>query len=463
MDIAAELREIVPDGVVTGREGLIPYTRDASHFQGAMPSAVVLPSTTEQVSNLLKYCGQKGLAVVARGGGTSLTGASIARADAVVLSLLRMDRILSVSGEDSCAEVEAGVRIDDLNLRLSKTGHLFPPDPGSSLAATIGGIINTNAGGLRCVRYGTTKDWILGVEAVLMDGTVLRLGNRTLKSRIGYDLTSLIVGSEGTLAVVTKAFVKIVSKPESVARLLAYFNDIESLGRAVAAVRASGIDPLIAEYLDRMTMDAVESTGTFKFHIHSQYVLLLDIDRAEESLDRYVSAATLTLKGCGAVEVVATRDRAEMERLYTARKGAYSSLLRLRKTEHDAVVIGDIVVPPSTLPSVFRRVDELVKEHTIRVALFGHIGDGNIHANIFVDMSDNAERERVEHFHEDLARTALENGGSVSAEHGIGMEKVSLLRMEYSYRHSERALGLMKELKSVFDPKGLLNPGKVFD
>ena len=463
MGLREDLSAIVPDGVLSSREELIPYTRDASHFQGKLPVAVVLPRTTEQVSRVLKYCNDHSIRVVARGGGTSLTGASIAVDNAVVMSLLRMDSVLSISVEDRCAEVEAGVRIDNLNLKLSKVGQIFPPDPGSSIAATVGGIINTNAGGLHCVRYGTTKDWILGLEAVLMDGSVLRLGNRTLKSRIGYDLTSLIVGSEGTLAVVTRAFLKIVSKPEDVGRVLAFFMDIESLGRAVAAIKASGIEPLTAEFMDRMTMDAVESTGTFKFEVRAPYVLLLDVDGPGEAIGRRLAAASAILSENGATGVVSTRDGDEMERLYTARKGAYSSLLKLRKSERDAVVIGDIVVPPSSLPAVLRRIGELVSADGVRVALFGHIGDGNIHANIFVDFSDSAETGRVERFHTHLAETALEHGGSVSAEHGIGIEKIGLLRMEYSSRHSEKALDIMKSMKSLFDPKGLLNPGKVFD
>lgn len=463
MDILSDLKSIVPDGVLTTREEMIPYSRDASHFQGELPLAVVIPRTTDQVSRILSCCSEKGVSVVARGGGTSLTGASIATQSAIVLSLLRLDRIISVSVEDRCAEVEAGVRIDALNARLSGLGQLFPPDPGSSLAATVGGIINTNAGGLRCVRYGTTKDWILGMEAVLMDGTVIRAGNRTLKSRIGYDLTSLIVGSEGTLAVVTRAFVKIVSMPEKTGRLLAYFGDIESLGRAVAAVKSSGIEPLIAEYLDRMTMDAVESTGGFKFSIAAPYVLLLDVDGPPEALERYANRAAAILRNQGALEVVSTTDAEEMERLYTARKGAYSSLLRLRKSDRDLVVIGDIVVPPSTLPAVLKRIEEAVRTDGIRVALFGHIGDGNIHANIFVDFSDEGEKGRVEEFQVRLARIALDHGGSVSAEHGIGIEKRELLQMEYASRHSERSIDLMKSVKHVFDPKGLLNPGKVFN
>lgn len=463
MDAQQELRKIIPDGVLTGKEQLIPYTRDASHFQGEFPLLVVLPRSTEQVSAVLRYCNENNITVVARGGGTSLTGASIPTGRCIVMSLLRMDEIRGISVEDGCAEVGAGARIDSINLKLAKQGYLFPPDPGSSLAATVGGIISTNAGGLRCVRYGTTKDWILGMEVVLMDGTVLQIGNRTLKSRIGYDLTSLMVGSEGTLAVVTKAFIKIVPRPEKVGRLLAYFDDIASLGRAVASIKASGIEPLIAEYLDRMTMDAVEKSGAFTFSVKAPYLLLLDVDGPEESLGRYISQAAEILTRDGALQVVSTTDDSEMEKLYTARKGAYSSLLRLRKSEKDLVVIGDIVVPPSSLPDVLRQVETLVREGSIRVALFGHIGDGNIHANIFVNLEDADETKRVEQFQSRLAQTALNHGGSVSAEHGIGIEKKSLLRMEYDSRQSAKALELMKKMKAVFDPKGLLNPGKVFD
>lgn len=462
MNVAFDLSKKFPGCVLQTQEELLPYRSDASQFGGDTPLAVVLPENTAQVSELMKYCYQNDIAVVARGGGTSLTGASVVMGKGIVVDLLRMDRIAEVSVTDKCVLAEAGVRIDDLNERLARAGHLFPPDPGSSIAATVGGIISTNAGGLRCLRYGTTKDWILGVEAVLADGRVIQCGNRTLKSRIGYDLTSLLVGSEGTLAIVTKAYLKITNLPESTGRVVAYYTDISSLGRAVADVRTGKIQPTIAEFLDRKTMDAVERSGKVTFPDEAAYMLLLDVDGPAEAIDRYLNDLTSTLGASKPLKVQSTRDESEMRTMYLARKGAYSSLLKLRRSENDHVLIGDVVVPPSELSMMLSETSVLADQMKVAVALFGHIGDGNIHANMFVDFSDADESGRVEKFHTEIARLALSHGGSVSAEHGIGVEKRELLKMEYEHRSSMATLEVMKGLKAVMDPKGILNPGKVF-
>ena len=462
MDILADLRDILPDGVLSGNEQLIPYLTDASHFEGDIPLAVVFPSTTKQVSSLLAYCNNRGIAVVARGGGTSLTGASVLKGKGVVVDMLRMDKIIEVSTVDKYAACQPGVRLDDLNETLSRHNHFFPPDPGSSIAATVGGVISTNAGGLRCLRYGTTKDWILGVEVVLPGGEVVQFGNRTLKSRIGYDLTSLVVGSEGTLGIVTGAYLKIAARPEAVSRIVAFYTGISSLGKAVADIRNGSVQPLVAEFLDRKTLEAVARGINFDFPPEAQYMLLLDIEGPPEAMDRYMAEVRGTLSKSSPILIIETKDEEEMRRLYMARKGAYSSLLKLRRSPGDSVLIGDIVVPPSTLSEVLEDISETARKMNIYVALFGHIGDGNIHANIFVDLNNREEADRVNSFHRQLAEIALAHGGSVSAEHGIGIEKRELLQLEYSRRHSEMTIEVMKRIKTVIDPKGIMNPGKVF-
>ncbi len=462
MNVAQDLTKKFPGCVLQTPEELLPYRSDASHFGGDLPLAVVMPENTAQVSELMDYCYRNGIPVVARGGGTSLTGASVIMGKGIVVDLLRMDRIVEVSVTDKYVLAEAGVRIDDLNERLGRAGHLFPPDPGSSIAATVGGIISTNAGGLRCLRYGTTKDWILGLEAVLCDGRIIQCGNKTLKSRIGYDLTSLLIGSEGTLAIVTKAYLKITNLPESTGRVVAYYSDISSLGRAVADVRSAKIQPTIAEFLDRKTMDAVQKSGKVTFPAESSYMLLLDVDGPVEAIDRYMNDIISALSGSNPLKVQSTRNESEMRTLYLARKGAYSSLLKVRRGENDHVLIGDIVVPPSELTMVLSEISLLADQMKVSAALFGHIGDGNIHANMFVDFTDAEESARVGKFHIEMAKLALVHGGSVSAEHGIGVEKRELLEMEYEHRSSMATLELMKKLKAVMDPKGILNPGKVF-
>lgn len=461
MDAVSEISRIVPGGVLTVREELLPYLSDASHFEGDIPLAVVFPATAGQVSGILRICNSQGIAVVPRGGGTSLTGASVLRGKGIIVDMLRMNRITEISTTDKYAACEPGVRIDDLNNILSKHGHFFPPDPGSSIAATVGGVISTNAGGLRCLRYGTTKDWVLGIEAVLPDGSIVQFGNRTLKSRIGYDMTSLVVGSEGTLCIVTKAFLKIANRPEAVSRIVAYYSDISSLGKAVSDIRSGNVQPLVAEFLDRKTMDAVSKSSSISFP-DASFMLLLDIEAPAEAMKRYSDEVVSALSASSPISIVRTDNEKEMQALYMARKGAYSSLLKMRRSPGDSVLIGDVVVPPSSLSAVLSEISELAEKMGVYTALFGHIGDGNIHANMFVNFGDREEAQRVDDFHTRMAQIALEHGGSVSAEHGIGIEKRKLLELEYSYRHSEMSIEVMRSIKRAIDPNGIMNPGKVF-
>ncbi|GGM68492.1 FAD-binding oxidoreductase [Thermogymnomonas acidicola] len=458
----SSLKAELGDAIITDEKEMIPYMSDASYFPGQMPEAVCIPNTVDQVSRILRFCNDNDVPVVVRGGGTSLTGASIPVEGSVVLSMARFDRILEIRTDDKYAVVEPGVRLDRLNSELSRYGHFYPPDPASSMAATVGGSISTNAGGLRAAMYGTTKNWVLGLEVVIPNGKVLWLGGKTLKRTSGYDLTALFVGSEGTLGVITKAVLKIWPLPEARGRISAYFDRIESVGLATAELKKRGKVPMIAEFLDRIAMDSLEHTRGIRFPQDAEYLLLVDIASTRESLKRELEEAVGIIGEFSPSQISYTTDREEMERMYAARKGAYSSLLEERKDSSERVIIGDVVVPASRLPEALRRIRDLIRERGFRASLFGHIGDGNIHINLYADPGKREVMEEVDRLQLEIGRIAVSLEGSVSAEHGIGMEKIGLLREELRMRDSEYVIDIMRAIKATFDPKGILNRGKVF-
>ena len=463
MDRGEELKRIFGNIVMTDPVVMKPYETDASYFTGVKPIAVVIPESVSQVSAVISYCNKNKIPVVTRGGGTSLTGSSIPSPGSVILSMGKFDRILEVKPEDRYAVVEPGVRLEALNDSLSEIGFFYPPDPASAIAATVGGSISTNAGGLRASMYGTTKNWILGLEVVLPDGTVMKTGGKVLKRTAGYDLTSLFVGAEGTLGVVTKVTLKIWPVPEATGRILAYYRDIESIGTAIADLKRNGKTPLIAEFLDRITMDSLHQSSGIEFPADASYMLIVDMAAEGKSIDDSIKTAQEILSRHNPTTIETTRDRAKMEKFYQARKGAYSSLLNQRTSMSERVVIGDIVVPASQLPEALKQASLKLKEHNVKAALFGHIADGNIHANIYADMDDPVNMENVEEFQKDLAMIAIRHQGSVSAEHGIGLEKKELLKMEHMETGNEEALALMKRIKGILDPNGIMNRGKMFD
>ncbi|HLH86511.1 MAG TPA: FAD-binding oxidoreductase [Thermoplasmataceae archaeon] len=463
METLTQLEKISGKNLITRKEEMLPYGFDASYFSGHTPLAVVVPDTVEEISRVVSFCNENRINVVVRGGGTSLTGASIPDGNTVVISMSKFNRILEVRIEDRYAVVEPGVRLDDLNRHLEAHNHFYPPDPASSVAATVGGSISTNAGGLRASMYGSTKNWILGLQVVLPNGKVVWFGGKVLKRTAGYDLTALMVGAEGTLGVITKAILKIWPKPDSIGRILAYYDRINNIGDAIAALKRNGITPLIAEFLDRITMDALTKAKGLKFPDEADYLLIVDIASSKENLMADLERASGVINSTRPLNLKVTTDPDEMAKIYEARKGAYSSLLSLRSTNTQRVVIGDIVVPASRLPEALEQSEAKLKEHGIKAALFGHIADGNIHANIYADLADQDEMQRVDRFQEDFANIALRLEGSVSAEHGIGLEKKNLLAMEFSSLGSEYNLDLMKMIKKVFDPNNIMNRGKMFD
>ncbi len=462
MSIVGELGKIVgKDYVLTKYEDIVPYVKDASYIEGKKPVAVVIPGSATEVAEVLKLCNKNDVPVYVRGAGTSLTGSSVPEGG-IVISMLRFDKILEINLKDRYVVAEAGVLVGELNARLERHGYMYPPDPASDIAATVGGSLNTNAGGVRGAKYGATKEWVLGLEVVLPDGTIIQTGGKVLKRSIGYDLTALMVGSEGTLGVITKAILKIAPLPESYGRIMVYYKSIEEAGKAISSLKKRGITPLIAEFMDRISMDSITHTKGIKFPEDAQYLLLIDISSTHESLDKKLNEAAEILKSTDILGMRITKDPEEMAVMYQARKGLYSSQLSEREKPGDYVIIGDIVVPASRLPKTLSEIKGSIENYGLKVALFGHIGDGNIHANIFADINNSEQMKRVNDFMMELGRIALRNEGSVSSEHGIGIEKIELLKEEYRYKNSLKNLDIMREIKKIFDPKNILNRGKMF-
>lgn len=463
MGLKEELKKILKDRFLSSEEEMIPYEKDASYFQEVKPIGVAIPDNENEVSEILKICNNYNVSVVVRSGGSSLTGSSLPLKDSIVISMLRMNRIIELSIADSYVMVQPGLRLNELNEYLKKYGFFYPPDPASSMVATVGGSISTNAGGLRAAMYGTTKEWVLGVRVVLADGKILEFGGKTLKRTKGYDLTALLIGAEGTLGIIVTATLKISPIPEKIGRILSFYSSSDDLFNSLIDIKSAGITPYIGEFLDRRSMEAVSKNSDLSFPKEANFLLMIDISSTHESLEIKIRKVESIMKNNKCIELQSTFESSIMEKMYEARKGLYSSALYLRKGNNDRVIIADVVVPPSRLALIYKKMENLISDTSINVLLFGHVADGNIHSNIIVNPDDQEEKKKVDFFMNEIGKIAVQLGGSVSAEHGIGLEKKDLLKMEFEMNSSSYNIEIMKNIKKIFDPKGILNGGKIFD
>ncbi len=443
------------------------YSREPSGLESPA-LAVVFPETTGDVSRLAKYAYSHDLRLFPQGSSTSLSGSAVPLDEGVVVTFEHMNRVREISVVDSITVVEPGVRIDELNLELAGKGYMFPVDPASSAVATVGGAINSGAGGMRSAKYGTMRDWVLGLEIVLPDehGSVLRLGCRTLKCRQGYDLVRLIVGSEGTLAMVTEAVLKIAPLPEQVVVALAFYPELRDVAEAVVAVKEQGVQPYIMEFMDDRTVEAAAKTVEVSVEA-SGHMFLVGVDVNREAAERTASWLSRTLSSAGATRlyVAGTVNEAEERGFFTLRRSLLPAQMRVAReitgSPRTLVYIGDIAVPPSKLVDAVEELRSLEAKYGLFTMIGGHIGDGNLHPAVGLDPRNKEQARRVEEWYLEVMELALKLGGTISSEHGIGLLKREGLRREFQHLGSEKALELMKGLKRLFDPKGVLNPGKV--
>ena len=456
-------------GKATGEEEVVRlYSREPVGLESEEPpAAVAFPEGPRDLQALAALAYRHEIPLYPHGSTTSLSGSAVPLQGGVVVSSERLDRILEVSLVDGYASVEAGVRIDELNATLAGKGYMFPVDPASAAVATVGGAVNSGAGGMRGAKYGTMRDWVLGLDIVLPDeqGTRMFIGCRTVKCRQGYDLTRLIVGSEGTLALVYSAVLRITPLPEAVVTAAGFYESLEDLMETVVEVRARGIQPLLMEFLDDKAVELV--SGYLNPPIEARgHMLLVGVDVNREAVDRMAETLRSILASrAKRVYVAKTQEELDEMKLLQMRRSLFPAQVaharRVLGKERVLKIIEDIAVPPSRLVEAVSRVREASERLGFDVIIGGHVGDGNIHPSIGIDPDDPAMAARAREWFTEVMKIAVELGGTVSAEHGIGTLKKEGLRMELQAHNAIKALDIMRAIKSAFDPKGILNPGKI--
>ena len=445
-------RAVGREHVITAADDLRIFERDGS-IEGAVPDAVVLPANTREVAAVMKAAARHNVPIVPRGAGTGLSGGAVTIHGGIALQMTRMRRIVEIDPVAETAMVEPGVVNQELSLAASAHRLFYAPDPSSQKACTIGGNAAENSGGPHCLYYGVTTNHVLGMEVVLADGSV-RWVSGDAPDRVGLDLCGLLVGSEGTLCAITRIKVRLLRVPPSIATLMAAFPTIESASQAVSAVIGAGIVPSALEMMDNVTVGAVEAHYRAGYPTDAGAVLLVEVDGIEESTRELMVAIrdVLTRNQGYAMREAATP--AERELLWAGRKGAIGALGRIKPNYY----LHDGVVPRSRLPQILSAVGEIGEHYRLPVANVFHAGDGNLHPNLLFDLRDAGVLEQVESAGEEMLRAVVEMGGTLSGEHGIGLEKNSFMPWIYS----EQDLDAMRRVKTALDPRGLLNPGKVF-
>lgn len=455
--ILDELRAAIgAERVSTNPADLIAYSYDGAWAE-AQPAVVLHPDSTQHVADILRIADRERIPVAPRGAATGLAGGAIPIEGGWCLNLARMNRILSLSAADSLAIVQPGVVTSALQKEAEKIGLFYPPDPASLHMCTLGGNVSTNAGGPRCLKYGVTADYVLALEVVLPGGRVMRTGHRTLKDVAGYNLTQLFVGSEGTLGVVTEIALRLIPRPAAQATALAVFPRLADACEAVGRILASGIVPLVTELMDQEVVRAIDAfhrsrASGMSLPLDAEAVLLVAVDGDRDQVERDVDAIAGALKASGASEVRRARDAAEAESLWEARRSVSPALIRLA---HDKLG-EDIVVPRGSIPDMVARIKAIGREYDLPIAVYGHIGDGNLHPTILCDRRDAEMLHRVEAAASAIFDAAIELSGSITGEHGVGLMKVDHVRRGLD----PAALEMMLALKRLFDPNGILNPGK---
>jgi len=453
-EIIAGLRSLLPgDGVITEATRLKPYETDGLPAYRQMPLVVVLPETTEQVAALLKFCHANGVRVVPRGAGTSLSGGTLPMADAVVLGLMRMNRILDIDYADRCATVQAGVTNIGITNAVMKENFFYAPDPSSQLACMIGGNVSMNSGGAHCLKYGVTTNNLLGLKIVTITGEIIDIGGAHLDAA-GYDWLGLLTGSEGQLAVVTEVTVRILRAPEGARAMLAAFRSNEVAGACVDAIISSGIIPVALEFMDRPAIHACEAFAHAGYPLDAEAMLIIEVEGSPTEQDFLLSRIR---EICGRHDPMSLKISASPEEsaaIWKGRKGAFGAIGRISPD----YLCMDGVIPTSRLAEVLIRIREMSEACGLKVANIFHAGDGNLHPLIMFDANDPDSFHRAEILGADILRLCVEVGGCLTGEHGVGVEKRELMGVQFS----EIELDQQRRIKSAFDPDWLLNPNKVF-
>ena len=454
VDLDALEKIVGAHGVERGTEERFCHSYDATG-RSYLPDAVVFPSTSHQVSQLLKLACEQKFPVIPRGNGSGMTGGSLPLKGGVVLSMGRMNAIHEIDEDNFTASVGPGVITGDFHKTVEKKGLFYPPDPASSAFCTLGGNIGECAGGPRAVKYGVTRDYVLGLEAVLPTGEIIHTGVQTAKGVAGYDLTRLIVGSEGTLAVVTRMMLRLIPLPEKIETLSACFDDIHQAARTVSAIIRQGIVPRCVEFLDRSSLELVKDVLGPSAVAHGTCALLiLEVDGKKQMVATQAQELKSLCHSMGAIKVMTAQTPGEAAAIWKARKALSPLLYKLAPHK----INEDIVVPINCIPDMVEYIEQLQIQSRLTIVSFGHAGDGNIHCNIMYDNRDADQCHRAQMAVDALFDHTLKLGGTITGEHGVGITKKKYLKKEIG----SVEIGLMKQIKQLFDPHNILNPGKIF-
>jgi len=437
--------------VLTEHDACERYVRDESEAVGTVPDAVVLAENSDDILAALAAAREAGVPITPRSGGTGRTGGSVPVAGGIVLSTLGMKSIKEIDRREGLAVVEPGVILQDLHDAVEREGWFYPPDPNSQASCALGGNIAENAGGPRAFKYGVTRDYVLGVEALLIGGQRINAGRRTMKGVTGYDVTGLLVGSEGTLAVFGDITLQLIPKPEHVMTMMTLFSNVRDAGRAVQEIIARGLVPRCIELLDATTLEAMRSAGN-SINASAGAMLIMEVDGDEAACERQAQRVSDACDTANVIEVLVAQDAAQRDKLWAARRQMSHAVRKLTKKK----LSEDIVVPRQQIGTLLERVARTSEELNVRSLTYGHAGDGNLHVNFLWNEDD--EVPRVEKAIEALFRNVIELRGTLSGEHGIGVLKAPYLSLE----QSPELITLQRDLKRVFDPQNLLNPGKIF-
>lgn len=452
--IIQELSTIVgPENIATEKQDLICYGYDATQME-FLPSVVVHPANAEETAAVLKLANQRRFPVFPRGAGSGFTGGALPKAGGVVLVTTRMNRILRIDTENLVAEVEPGVVTEDFQKAVEKLGLFYPPDPASLKFSTLGGNVAENAGGPRCVKYGVTKDFVMGLELVLPTGEIIRTGTETYKAVVGYDLTRLLCGSEGTLGVITKIIFKLLPLPEAKKTMLTIFDSIDGAAQTVSTIIGAKIIPTTLEFMDYATLQCVEKRFNLGIPPEGRAVLLIEVDGDLELIEKQAARIHDLIKPLGLVQFRAAKDNAESEALWKVRRLVSPSLRDVNPHKFNE----DIVVPRSKVPVVIREIEKIQQKYDIPIVNFGHAGDGNIHVNVMINKEIPGQEEKAHEAIKEIFQAALDLNGTMSGEHGVGLAKQPYIEMELT----PAQIKAMQGIKLALDPNNILNPGKIF-
>jgi glycolate oxidase len=453
--VGALISIVGADSVLVAPEDLVPYSFDGTAALRQRPEAVVFPRTTAQVSECVSTAVAAGIPIVTRGSGTGLSGGSVPTPGSLVLCLVHMNEILDVDPRNLTLRAQPGVITQRIDEAAARHGLFYPPDPGSMRVSTIGGNVAENSGGLRGLKYGVTRDYVMGLEVVLPDGQIARFGNQCVKDVAGYSLKDLFIGSEGTLGITTEVLLRLVPRPAARRTMLALYDRIEDAADTVSAIVAARIIPCTLEFLDRMTAACVEDYARVGLPTDCEAVLLMETDGHPSAVADEAAQMESLARSHGAREVRAARDDAEAVQLASARRNAFSALARRRPT----TILEDVTVPRSELATMVGFIAKTAAAYRLQIGTFGHMGDGNLHPTFLADERDADEMHRVHQALEAIVTRTLELGGTITGEHGVGLAKKPWLRQQMG----DASLDLMRRIKQTLDPRGLLNPGKMFD